>query len=155
MIVWWPVTQKIGFGVCSKEHDELLMIRSARLMTAKAPNGAAVIETINREEAKEINKGEEEGKRWRKLCTPNSAALIKLAPLPTVLNARLATFAPTPSVDLSLIVACTCEGNIVGARKESYLKFMIRVRGSYFQLLSNFISSDNSREINIWQAHYS
>lgn len=74
---------------------------------------------------------------------------------PTVLNARLATFVPTPSVDLSLIVACTCEGNIVGACEESHLKFMIRVRGSYFQLLSNFISSDNSREINIWQAHYS
>ncbi|KAJ7003357.1 hypothetical protein NC653_008553 [Populus alba x Populus x berolinensis] len=67
MTGWWPVTQKIGFGVCSKEHDELLMIRSLRLMTAMAPNGAAVIETINREEAEEINRGEEEGKRWRKL----------------------------------------------------------------------------------------
>jgi hypothetical protein len=110
---------------------------------------------LQREEAEEIAKGEEEGKRWRKLWTPNSAALIKLTLLPTVLNARLATFVPTPSVDLSLIVACTCEVNIVGACKESHLKFMIRVRGSYFQLLSNFISSDNSREINIWQAHYS
>ncbi|CAK7356434.1 unnamed protein product [Dovyalis caffra] len=76
MAGWWWVTQKIGNGVCSKiKHDELLLVgTSRRLMTAKAPNRAAVhgtklpvTETIDREEAeKEINKWKEEKEKKRK-----------------------------------------------------------------------------------------